>query len=110
MRLINLTPHPVNLLLEGRTITVPPEGTVARVREEILPDAGIMVDGDFIPVVRKVLREVTGLPEPSEGVIFVVSLAVAQAARDREDLFVPDDFVRDEEGRILGARRLSRLR
>jgi hypothetical protein len=111
VRLINLTPHPVNLLLEGRTITVPPEGVVARVREEILPDTGIVLDGGVeIPVVRKVLREVVGLPEPSEGVFFIVSLAVAQAARDREDLLIPDDFVRDEEGRIVGARRLSRLR
>jgi hypothetical protein len=111
MRLVNLTPHPVNLLLGERTITVPPEGIVARVREEILPDTGIVLDdGVEVPVVRKVLREVVGLPEPSEGVFFIVSLAVAQAAREREDLLVPDDFVRDEEGRITGARRLSRLR
>jgi hypothetical protein len=111
MRLINLTPHPVNLLLGERVVTVPPEGVVARVREEILPDTGIVTDdGVEIPVVRKVLREVTGLPEPSDGVAFVVSLAVAQAAREREDLLVTDDFIRDEEGRIIGARRLSRLR
>ena len=111
MRIVNLTPHPVNLLTGEGTITLPPSGTVARVREEILPDSGIVLDdGVEIPVVRKVFREVVGLPEPSEGTMFIVSLAVAQAARERDDLLVPDDFVRDKEGRIIGARRLSRLR
>ncbi len=46
---------------------------------------------------------------PIEGVGYIVSLAVAQAARDRKDLFVPDDLVRDEKGVIVGCRRLARV-
>jgi len=49
---------------------------------------------------------VENLPDPPEGVYYIVSLAVAQAAR-RPDLLVPDDMVRDEQGRILGCRRFA---
>lgn len=53
--------------------------------------------------------KVENLPEPQEGVVYVVSALVAQAVPDREDVFIPDDTVRDEQGRIIGVRALARV-
>lgn len=54
--------------------------------------------------------EVEGLPEPQEGTIFIVSALVAQALRGvRDDLVIPDDTVRDEQGRIIGCKSFARV-
>jgi len=102
-RLINLTPHPVRVVLPDGEIVLPPSGQVARLGEEVRP-AG-MLNG--IPVVEKRLTGLD-LPPVQPGVFYVVSLAVAQVAR-REDLLVPDDLVRDERGQVVGCRRLARI-
>lgn len=47
--------------------------------------------------------EVTGLPEPEDGVLYIVSMMVLEACR-REDLIAPVDMVRDNTGRIIGCR------
>jgi len=103
-RIINLTPHPVTVVSQdgGTAHVFMPSGTVPRCREDVV----IIGDLDGIPLVRKSLGQVENLPDPQEGVYYIVSLAVAQAAR-RPDLLVPDDMVRDEQGRILGCRRFA---
>lgn len=46
--------------------------------------------------------------EPRRG--YIVSSVVAQAvAGTRDDVLVPDDLVRDEQGRVIGARALARV-
>jgi len=53
---------------------------------------------------------VTGYcPEPQEGTIFIVSALTAQAVPDRQDVFIVDDAVRDDQGRIIGARALAHV-
>ena len=39
---------------------------------------------------------------------FVLSRVVKTALPDRDDLVVPDELVRDDAGRVVGCRRLSR--
>jgi hypothetical protein len=104
-KLVNLTPHPIVLYTkDGRKITLPSEG-VARVRE-VKEDAGeLELEGGTVPLCRKFLSgEVEGLPEPKEGVIYIVSLLAAQRAWElgRTDVVAPSDYIRDEEGRIIG--------
>jgi hypothetical protein len=105
-RLINLTPHPVTIRLrDGRVISLPSEGVV-RVRE-IVEDVGELEleDGVTIPLRRKFLAdEIEGLPEPEEGKIYIVSFLAAQKAWEmgRTDVVAPGDYIRDEEGRIIG--------
>ncbi|HEY8531288.1 MAG TPA: hypothetical protein VIL08_03475, partial [Limnochorda sp.] len=104
-KLINLTPHEITIVLQdSSTIAIPPSGVVARCatnREVVgeleieLPDGGAA----RVPITRTVFGEVQGLPEPQDGVCYVVSSLVAQAASDRNDLLIPDDTVRDEQGR-----------
>ena len=52
---------------------------------------------------------VEGLPDPEEGVVWIVSRVVAEAAKERDDLLVTDDAVRDDQGRIIGCRALARI-
>ena len=46
--------------------------------------------------------KVSNLPEPKDGVLYIVSAAVRTALPERNDLASPAHLVRDEEGRIIG--------
>jgi hypothetical protein len=107
--LVNLTPHEV-VLVQGEThLVVPPSGTIARAATTRQQVAVLDVDGSTIPVNRVVFGQVENLPGPVEGVWYIVSSIVAQALPERQDLLVPDDTVRDESGRIIGARALAHI-
>jgi hypothetical protein len=106
-RLINLTPHPVTLMTGGptRKLTVVPEGTEARVRMEREWIEDLSTVGR-VPIYRTEFTEVLNLPSPEPGTRYIVSSVVADACPDRDDLLVPDDRIRDENKRIVGARGL----
>jgi|DewCreStandDraft_5_1066085.scaffolds.fasta_scaffold01803_22 hypothetical protein len=100
----NTTPHPVNVLApDGRTITIPAAEKPFRLGErvEVIGDLG------GVPLVRKSLSGAE-LPPQSYRVFYIVPLAVAQVA-GRPDFIIPDDLVRDEEGRVVGCRRFAVL-
>ena len=102
MDLVNLTPHRLNIHTDGGLRVLPSDG-VARV-------ASVSVAADpieDIPTCRTTLGEVTGLPDPQEGVIYIVSGMVAGAA-PRPDVFSPGDLVRDDSGRPIGCKGLRR--
>jgi len=109
---MNLTPHPLNLMPAGPTgpvVTIPPSGQVARCATSRVQVDTITVDGVTIPVNRTQFGEVTGLPDPQPDTIYIVSAVVAQAVPDRTDVFIVDDAVRDEQGRIIGCRALAHV-
>jgi hypothetical protein len=85
--ILNLTPHPVSLAdAEGNVLaTFPPSGQLARVA------TSTEVVGELMgrPVSRTNFGEVAGVPAPVEGVVYLVSTLVAQAAR-RPDVVSPD--------------------
>lgn len=97
----NYTPHEV--VLCGRVYSS--EG-IAR----CAVSSTVIGDVDGIPVNAKAYEEVVGLPEPEEGTYFIVSTLVAQAVKGkRDDCLVPDELLRDEQGRIVGANALARV-
>ena len=106
MQIVNLTPHAINFIGEdGNTIlTVEPSGDIARVSVNTVTVGGV----DGIPITTSVFGEVVGLPNPQVGTIFIVSSLVAQRVQ-REDVFIPNESVRDERGRIIGCRSLGRI-
>ncbi|MEN0661416.1 hypothetical protein NST11_18980 [Caldifermentibacillus hisashii] len=109
MKIVNLTPHSLNILVDGKDIVIPPSGTVARaatVRKQI---GSITIDGVDIPINKTVLGDIDGLPAPADDTIYVVSMLVAQAVPDRDDVFIVDDAVRDDQGRIIGAKALAHV-
>lgn len=109
MKIINLTPHALNLIVGDKETVIQPSGTVARaatIRKQI---GTIHVDGVDVPINKTVFGDITGLPDPQTDTIYVVSMLVAQAVPHREDVFIVDDTVRDEKGRIIGARALAHV-
>lgn len=117
--MLNLTPHPITLkCLDGKEITFPPSGTVARVStiESIIgtmdvasvpADAQGNTNGHRITVVRRSFGEVTGLPE--EGVECIVSAMVLGAIPGRRGVFAPDTgdtAIRNEKGFVVAVTRL----
>ncbi|MER3448012.1 MAG: hypothetical protein C4291_14815 [Candidatus Dadabacteria bacterium] len=112
MKIVNLTPHVVVLIVGDRRIEIPPSGTVCRAREEVTPIGTMPIgDGVEVPVLRIDYGEPEGLPAPELGTRYIVSAIAAQAIRrhhpDRRDILTVTDFVRDESGRIVGARALA---
>ena len=112
MNIVNLTPHALNLMPEGPdgpTVTIPPSGIVARCATSRVQVGTVTVDSIAIPVNRTQFGAVTGLPDPQPDTIYIVSAVVAQAVPDRSDVFIVDDAVRDEQGRIIGACALAHV-
>jgi hypothetical protein len=58
MKLINLTPHPINLVGVGE---INPSGTVARLEETTESTGGIYIDNVYIPTIRKKLGSIITL-------------------------------------------------
>lgn len=107
MNFINLTPHAVHIMPlgpEGPVRTIPSSGQVRVATER--EHAGYF---GGIPINRTYFGKVEGLPEEQEDTLYVVSSITAQAAPHRRDLLVPDDPVRDSEGRVIGCRALARI-
>lgn len=107
--LINLTPHPVRLYgPEGDEPReeIPPSGEVARVATN---DLGTNHDKDGTPYELVEYGYIHNLPEPRSGVVYLVSLVVALAARNRSDLLAPYVEVRNAEGTMIGCRFLQKI-
>lgn len=108
---VNLTPHPITVFDQDGNIVlaVEPSGTVARIAETVRPDGGI----GPASAVSVALGEVSGLPEPQEGVTYIVSMPTLMGMRaagsTRSDVRYPHDQVRDGNGRIIGCKRLATI-
>jgi hypothetical protein len=120
MTLINATPHSIALvsrrgveqdskkqfIAEAEAVEIlreiPPSEILARVSMVNLPAGEI----DGIPIESVIYGEIEGLPEPQEGVYYIVSGLVAAAATKigRVDCLAPGALVRDKSnpGTILG--------
>ncbi len=86
----NLTPHAIVLRsTNGIDTIIPPEpGTVARVASS----PGMQLGSEGFPCLlysSPTWGEVVNLPEPQEGVIFIVSSLVAGRVCNRPDVFSP---------------------
>ena len=112
MNIVNLTPHDLNLMPkgpDGPVVTIPRSGQVARCTVDRVQVDAVTVDGISVPVNQTRFGEVFDLPGPQPDTIFVVSALVAQAVPERQDVFIVDDAVRDDQGRIIGARALAHV-
>lgn len=103
--IVNLTPHPVNIVTPNGVIDIPVGGEVARCSQT----SKVIGEVNGIPITSQRYGEVYGLPAPVEGTVYIVSHLVAAAATGRADLFIPGPVVRDEEGRIIDCDGLSVL-
>lgn len=103
-RIVNLTPHAISVIhTDGTTHTFEPSGTVARVTTT--QTALESVSG--FAVNQTVWGAVENLPEPTPGVVFLVSGMVLGQCLDRPDVVGPDSgpsAVRNEKGHIVAVR------
>ena len=93
---LNFTPHALNVVgLDGSVTTFPSVG-VARVATSTVSVTPINGFG----VVATAFADVTGLPDPQDGVYYVVSRLVLLACPDRSDLLCPGELIRDSAGNV----------
>jgi len=109
MKIVNLTPHSLNILVDGKDIVVQPSGTIARAATVRKQMGSISIDGVDVPINKTVFGDISGLPDPAPDTIYVVSMLVAQAVPNRDDVYIVDDIVRDDQGRIIGAKALAHV-
>lgn len=111
MKVVNLTPYEVTVYDDDDVVikTYPSEG-LARASHVNTPVDNV----DGVLVVSTSYGEVTGLPEPAEGMVYIVSAITLNAAkahgRTTKDLLVTSDPVYDDEGRVIGCRAFARVR
>ena len=106
MKLVNLTPHPLNFRFGDTTLTLPLSGQIARLETQTTTDDAIA----GIPVVTTRFGRVVGLPDPRPNTVYVTSSLVAQAVR-RPDVVAPDTgptAIR-ENGQVVAVTRLQRF-
>lgn len=108
-KIINLTPHSVNVIGDDNSvvITIEASGNVARCSQTIDIVDTINVNNIAIPVSSSSYGEVVDLPAPQDDTYYIVSRLVMSACPNRQDLLVPNDLVRDEAGRVIGCRSLA---
>jgi len=109
VKVVNCTPHDVNLITENGSITFPRSGIIPRLTEQQNKINSVIVNGIEIDIMSKSFLEPEGLPEPKENTIFIVSALVAGAVKNRDDLVIPNDIIRDDKGNIIGCRNLAKI-
>ncbi len=102
----NYTPHPVCIYEGGELMLTIPSHGIARCAMEETP---LGRDENSIPLIGLTFGEIEGLPAPVDGVGYIVSAIVANAAREkgRTDVAVPARLVRNGEGLIVGCSALA---
>ena len=107
IKFVNLTPHSITFITEEGNRVIEPSGTVARLTTETIINGYI----GGIPVTITKYGEIEGLPDPDPNceTIYIVSSLVAGRCHDRDDVYIPNESVRDSEGRIIGCKSLGRI-
>jgi hypothetical protein len=106
MKLLNLTPHDVNIITDGGVTTYTKGGTPPRLEQDNIP-TGEVICGT--PITKAVFGKTTNLPPFEKDTFLIVSRMVQEGNLSRTDLLSPNELVRDEKGRIIGCKSLSRI-
>lgn len=110
MKLINCTPHPLNIHTPFGIVNLPKGENIPRLIVNKTPVGHLIVDDsdDMIPIVGASFGEIEGLPKLQDRVCLIVSALVAThpSVADRGDLFYLGEPVRDHNGNITGCQGL----
>ena len=107
--IINLTPHAITIMDDNFNIlkVIEPSGQLARVSVHTAHTETIDFDNIEIATSEFVYGTVEGLPEEKDGVIYIVASLVAQRVPERNDVFIPNEYICDDHGRINGCKSLG---
>lgn len=103
MKIINLTPHNVDICDENGNIIKTYEASGIDARMTFGYDDVDVIDG--VPMVVRTPRRIKGLPSPQKDTMFIVSNIIMDACPDRKDLLAPVKQVRIN-GRVVGCQAL----
>lgn len=100
MTIINLTPHAINMIGQDGSVvlSIPASGQLARCKATTVVTGSVNINGVEIPTTETVMGAVEGLPERQDGVLLITSLAVANEIPERDDVVIPNESVRDDQG------------
>ena len=98
MKFVNLTPHDITVVVNGKTTVFPKTETVARC--EMVRDKVDVING--IPIYATRYGNVTNLPPMQKNVIYIVSAMVKEKEYTRHDLVSPGNLIRDDRGVVTG--------
>jgi len=99
MIVVNLTPHPIDVIIDGKvseTIS-PSDMPKPRLSTQDVEVGSVL----GVPLVRREYGQTENLPDPQSDVCYIVSGLILSANTGRKDLLVPNT-VRDKDGRIIG--------
>jgi len=105
-KFVNLTPHEIVVSTRNIKKTIGPSGQIARVETSQQHETWL----DGIELVRTVYGDVIGVPEPEDGVVYIVSSLVASRLPERVDVVAPDTgptAIR-ENGQIVAVTRFQK--
>jgi len=105
--IINLTGHEINIVSkDGKEIikTFPTKGMVRIENKEVAK--GELLDG--VPNIDIEFSVPQWLPEKKDGVIYIVSKIVCERCADRDDFYMVASSIKDESGKILGVKGLTK--
>jgi hypothetical protein len=103
MLVVNLTPYEIRLVDEKGEIIIafPPTGIVAKVinSQEVI--------GEMFgrPIIKIMFNKIENLPNPSNGVVYIVSADIAKIAK-RKDVLAPnmDEATVNEHKKVISTR------
>ena len=98
MNIINLTPHAITYINNGTSEVFEPSGEIARVEQFLFSIPGC----EKYNLKTTVPSCVVGLPKQDVNTVYIVSAMVREAEKERDDLWSPTSFIRDENGNIVG--------
>ncbi len=112
LNIVNLTPHTITLLdSNDQSILLIASSGVARVSAQTTVIGYYFLKETKIPRTHTVYGQIEGLPDPEHGIIYIVSGMVKSALVAqgivRNDVVVPGNQVRDEQGQVIGCRSLD---
>ncbi len=94
MRIVNCMKHAANIrLVDGELFTLLPSGNIANVDTSTIPATDVQTEFGTVHTAGKtVYGELTGLPEPVEGVCYYVNMLVfnVATAAGRKDVVMGD--------------------
>ena len=106
---VNLTRSDMKIIADdGTTYVLPTIGRNAHVRKIVRS----VYQHERFPIT-DISYEIHGMPDHEEGKLYVVSwktlLMMNALGYDTSDVYAPDSFIRSDDGRVSGARSLSRI-
>lgn len=109
MKILNATPHAINMLDDDNNIikTFETSDITIRIASKEAINGSIVCDEVLIPLSTTQFGEVTGLPEPNKDTFYIVSNMIKSALPNRTDLVTPGFQVRNEKGQVIGCKALN---